>query len=80
MLSVIKALRRSEDIYSRNPLPRLLRIMDRDMTSNDMFLRPGTSVGLNSGDRQNSGAKGGEREMCEWGPGKDERDGGTVEQ
>ena len=41
LLSVIKALRRSEDIYSRNPLPRLLRIMDRDMTSNDMFLRPG---------------------------------------
>ncbi|CAI8007075.1 Cullin-9, partial [Geodia barretti] len=43
MLSVIKALRRSEDIYSRNPLPRLLRIMDRDMTSNDMFLRPGVT-------------------------------------
>ena len=40
-MSVIKALRRAEDIYSRNPLPRLLRIMDRDMTTNDIFLRPG---------------------------------------
>lgn len=40
IMSVIKTLRKSDDIYSRNPLPRLLRLMDRDITSSDPFVKP----------------------------------------
>ena len=40
IVSVIKTLRKVDDIYSKNPIPRLLKLMDHDVTTNDPFLRP----------------------------------------
>lgn len=40
IVSVIKTLRKLDDIYSKNPIPRLLKLMDHDITTNDPFLRP----------------------------------------
>ena len=40
LVSVIKTFRKSEDIYSRNPIPRLLKLMDQDVTTNDPFRKP----------------------------------------
>ena len=40
IVSVIKTFRKSDDIYSRNPIPRLLNLMDHDVTISDPFRKP----------------------------------------
>ena len=41
IMIVIKLLRSTDDIYSKNPLPRLLKLMDRDLSINTkLFLTP----------------------------------------
>ena len=40
IMIVIKLLRNADDIYSKNPLHRLLKLMDRDITVANPFLTP----------------------------------------
>ena len=40
VIVVIKAFRQTDEICNKNPLPRLLRLMDRDPTSDSVFHKP----------------------------------------
>lgn len=37
---MVKSLRKKEEIGEKNPLPRLLRLMERDLTSTSIFHTP----------------------------------------
>ncbi len=40
VMAVVKSLRMIDEISTKNPLPRLLRLMERDLTSTSVFYTP----------------------------------------